>query len=244
MLNQGQVILDGAAMSKSRGNMVDLGDQLATYGVDAVRLTMVFAGPPEDDIDWADVSPSGSARFLSRVLRLAADVTSAPGTDPAAGDLELRRATHRLLQTITELVEAHRFNVAVARTMELTTAARRAVEAGRAADPAVREAAETVAVVLSLFTPYAAEEMWARLGHAPSVARAGWPAVDPVLAARPTVVCALQVDGRLRDRLHVPSDITAEALEALARASPAVAGRRVTRAIVRPPKLVNLVTTD
>ena len=244
VLNQGQVILNGAAMSKSKGNMVDLGEQLATYGVDAVRLTMLFAGPPEDDIDWADVSPSGSARFLSRVLRLAADVTSAPGTDPAAGDLELRRATHRLLQTITELVEAHRFNVAVARTMELTTAARRAVEAGRAADPAVREAAETVAVVLSLFTPYAAEEMWARLGHAPSVARAGWPAVDPVLAARPTVVCALQVDGRLRDRLHVPSDITAEALEALARASPAVAGRRVTRAIVRPPKLVNLVTTD
>ena len=237
LLNQGQVILNGAAMSKSKGNLVDLGDQLDTYGVDAVRLTMVFAGPPEDDIDWADVSPAGAVRFLARVLHLAGDVATPPGTDTSTGDPDLRRTTHRLLRQITTLVERHHFNVAVARTMELTNAARRIA----ADDPAVREAAEVIAVVLSLFTPYAAEEMWSRLGHPPGIARAGWPSADPALAAEPTVVCALQVNGRLRARLAVPADISAADLEALARNAPAAAGLTVLRAIVRPPGLVNFV---
>jgi leucyl-tRNA synthetase len=260
LLTQGQVILDGASMSKSKGNLVDLGEQLDRYGVDAVRLTMVFAGPPEDDIDWADVSPAGAIRFLSRVLRLAAEVGSAPAaggapgppsapgtagateaTPAGAGGPALRRTTHRLLRSITQLIEEHRFNVAVARTMELVKAARTAVDGGGAADPAVREAVETVAVVLSLFTPYAAEEMWSLLGHEPGIARAGWPAVDPSLAAERTVICAIQVNGKLRDRITVPSDITEEELTALVLTSPAAAGKTVTRTIVRPPKLVNLV---
>ncbi len=85
LLNQGMVVMDGSAMSKSRGNLVRLSDELAAHGVDAVRLTMAFAGPPEDDIDWADVSPAGSAKFLARAWRLAGDVSSASGTDPADG---------------------------------------------------------------------------------------------------------------------------------------------------------------
>ncbi|GIE95724.1 leucine--tRNA ligase [Paractinoplanes rishiriensis] len=241
LLNQGQVILNGAAMSKSKGNMVDLGEQLDTYGVDAMRLTMLFAGPPEDDIDWADVSPAGSVRFLGRALRLAGEVRSAPGADPATGDQALRRATHRLVRVITELIEAHRLNVAVARTMELVNAARKQIDDGHAGDPAVRETVEAVTIVLSLFAPYLAEEMWSRLGHEPGVAHAGWPAVDPALAAESTVVCAVQVNGKLRDRIEVPADITEADLTALALASPAAAGRAVTRTIVRPPKLVNLV---
>ncbi|GAB2597596.1 leucine--tRNA ligase [Paractinoplanes abujensis] len=241
VLTQGQVILNGAAMSKSKGNLVDLGEQIDTYGVDAVRLTMVFAGPPEDDVDWADVSPAGSVRFLSRALRLATDVGPTPPAGP--GDERLRRTTHRLVRAITGLMEERRLNVVVARAMELANAARRAIDDGSAADPAVREAAEALAVVLSLFTPYTAEEMWARLGHPPGVARAGWPVVDPELAAEPTVICALQVNGKLRDRLEVPADITADDLIALALASPAAAGRTVTRTVVRPPRLVNLVVS-
>jgi leucyl-tRNA synthetase len=241
LITQGSVLLNGAAMSKSKGNMVDLGDQIDTYGVDAVRLAMIFAGPPEEDIDWADVSPAGSVRFLTRALRLADEVISPPGTDPAAGDHELRRTTHRLLTAITDLIEAHRLNVAVARTMELAKAARQAADRGLGADPALREAVEAVAVALSLVTPYTAEEMWARLGHRPGVAIAGWPAIDPALAAEPTVICAVQINGKLRDRLTVPSDISADDLTALALASPALAGRPVIRTIVRAPKLVNLV---
>jgi leucyl-tRNA synthetase len=245
LLNQGQVILNGAAMSKSKGNVVDLGDQLATYGVDAVRLTMVFAGPPEDDIDWADVSPAGSVRFLSRALRLSDEVTAPPGADPVNGDQSRRRTTHRLLREITALVETHRFNVAVARTMQLVNATRKAIDEGAARDPAVREAVEAVALVLSLFTPYTAEEMWSRLGHEPGIARAGWPAIDPALATEETTICAVQINGKLRDRLEVPTDITEEALTARALTSAAVTAalndRPITRTIVRPPKLVNLV---
>jgi leucyl-tRNA synthetase len=100
-------------------------------------------------------------------------------------------------------------------------------------------------VVLSLFAPYTAEEMWSRLGHRPGIARAGWPAIDPALAAEETVVCAVQINGKVRDRLEVAPDISEEALTVRALDSPsviaAVAGRRITRTIVRPPKLVNLV---
>src|SRR6266568_597607 len=153
LINQGQVINRGRAMSKSLGNGVDLGEQLAAHGVDAIRLTMIFASPPEDDLDWADVSPAALVKFLGRVWRVAVEAGAAcgPGTDPAAGDAELRKVTHRTIDEFTRLVEAFRFNVAVARLMELVSAARRVIDAGAgAADPAVREAAETAAVMLSL----------------------------------------------------------------------------------------------
>ena len=130
LLNQGMVQMDGSAMSKSRGNLVRLSDELAVHGVDAVRLTMVFAGPPEDDIDWADVSPGGSKKFLARAWRLSGDVTSAPGTDPSGGDLALRRITHRSVHDAALAVETYRFNVAVAKTMELVNAARKAIDSG------------------------------------------------------------------------------------------------------------------
>ena len=246
LLNQGMVQMDGSAMSKSRGNLVRLSDELAVHGVDAVRLTMVFAGPPEDDIDWADVSPGGSKKFLARAWRLAGDVASAPGTDPVDGDLVLRRITHRSVHDAALAVETYRFNVAVAKTMELVNAARKAIDSGVGpADPAVREAAEAVAIMLSLVAPYTAEEMWARLGHEPCVALAGWPMVDPELLVQESVTCVVQVAGKVRERLEVSPDITEAELRALALATPAVVaavGDREPRAvIVRAPKLVNVV---
>jgi len=247
LLNQGQVINQGKAMSKSLGNGVDLGEQIEKYGVDAVRLTMVFAGPPEDDIDWADVSPAASQKFLARALRVMteAGAASAPGVDFSKGDVALRKVTHRVIDEVTKLVEAYRFNVAVARMMELTTAIRRAIDSGPgAADPAVREAAETLAIMLSLVAPYTAEEGWERLGHKPSVAKAGWPEADPQLLVQESVTCVVQVGGKLRDRLTVPPDISEAELERLALASEKVqrylsgAPRKV---IIRAPKLINIV---
>jgi leucyl-tRNA synthetase len=246
LLNQGMVVMNGSAMSKSRGNLVALSDQLDDHGVDAVRLTLVFAGPPEDDIDWADVSPAGSARFLARAWRLSGDLTSPVGVDVAGGDVALRSLTHRTLRDVADLIEGFRFNVAVARVMELVNAVRKAIDTGcGSGDPAVREATEAVAIMLSLFAPYAAEDMWARLGHAPGVALAGWPAVDQALLVEQTVTCVVQVAGKVRDRLQVPPAITAEALRALALASPAVQkaldGRGIRTVVVREPKLVNIV---
>jgi leucyl-tRNA synthetase len=246
LLNQGMVVMDGSAMSKSRGNLVRLSDELAEHGVDAVRLTMVFAGPPEDDIDWADLSPAGSARFLARAWRLAGEVTSRPGTDPADGDPELRRATARAVDEATKAIETMRFNVAVARVMELVNAGRKAVDgAPGGADPAVREAVEAIAVLLSLFAPYTAEDMWQRLGHEPTVALAGWPVVDPALLVEDTVTCVVQVAGKVRARLEVPPSVDEAALRELALADPAVVraleGRGVRTVVVRAPKLVNIV---
>ncbi len=224
-LNQGVVINQGRKMSKSLGNGVSLGDQLAAYGVDAVRLTLVFAGPPEDDIDWADVSPAGSLRFLQRAWRLAGDVTSVPGADPTAGDVSLRKVTHKTLHEAAQLVEGYRFNVMVARMMELVNATRKAIDTGAGpADPAVREAAEAVAIVLSLVAPYTAEEMWERLGHQPTVARAGWPEVDPALLVQDSVTAVVQIQGKVKARLEVSPDISEADLEA-ARTGRAGGGR-------------------
>jgi leucyl-tRNA synthetase len=246
LLNQGVVINQGKKMSKSLGNGVSLGEQLAEYGVDAVRLTLVFAGPPEDNIDWADVSPAGSLRFLQRAWRLSGDVTCEPGTPAEAGDVVLRKLTHRTLHEAAELVESHRFNVMVARVMELVNATRKAIDSGAGpGDPAVREAAEAVAIMLSLVAPYTAEEMWSRLGHEPTVARAGWPAVDEALLVEDSVTAVVQVQGKLRARLEVSPDITEGDLEAAALADPAVQraidDKPVRKVIVRAPKLVNVV---
>ncbi|GAA5022048.1 leucine--tRNA ligase [Actinopolymorpha pittospori] len=246
LLNQGQVINQGKAMSKSLGNGIDLGEQLGEYGVDAIRLTMVFAGPPEDDIDWADVSPSGSLRFIQRAWRIASDVTSEPDVDFAAGDLALRKVTHKVIKEVTEHVESFKFNVAVARLMELVNAVRKAIDTGPGpADPAVREAAERLAVMLSVVTPYTAEDMWERLGHEPTVALAGWPTYDPDLAAADTLTAVAQVAGKLRDKFEVSPDISEDELRQLALASErvqsALAGREIRKVIVRAPKLINIV---
>ncbi len=269
LINQGQVINGGKAMSKSLGNGVDLGEQIERFGVDAIRLTMVFASPPEDDIDWADMRPEAMVRFLGRAWRIAADVgaagpvpaaagrrdagpavadagPAAGDAGPAAGDVGLRQVTHRTIDEVTRLVEAYRLNVAVARLMELVSATRRAIDSGPGpADPAVREAAETLAVLLSLFAPYTAEECWELLGHQPTVARTTWPAADPALLARETVTCVVQVNGKVRDKLEVPSAVSEDDLRDLALAAPGVAralgGQHVTRVIVRPPKLVSIV---
>ncbi|MBV9095091.1 MAG: leucine--tRNA ligase [Streptosporangiaceae bacterium] len=261
LINQGQVINCGRAMSKSLGNGVDLGEQIERFGVDAIRLTMIFASPPADDIDWADVRPEAMVKFLARVWRVAADVAAADAAaGPAAaargtGDAELRRVTHRTIDEVTRLVEAYHLNVAVARLMELVSAARKAIDSGLKArgsaegpgpaDPAVREAAEVLAVLLSLFAPYTAEECWELLGHEPSVALATWPLADPALLVLDTVTCVVQVNGKVRDKLDVPPSITEAELRELALAAPGVLrtldGRHVSRVIVRPPKLVNIV---
>jgi len=255
LLNQGFVIMNGSKMSKSKGNRVDLQAELARYGVDAIRITMLFAGPPEDDIDWADVSPAGSAKWLARVVRLTGDVGAGGGPAGAgssgaqAGDPAVRQTTHRTIAAVTTQVEALRFNVAVARLMELTSALRRAIDASRAADPAVREGAEVLARLLSVLAPYTAEEAWARLGHDPaagdSVHRAGWPVADPALVEVETVTCVVQVAGKVRDRLEVPVDVSADDLRVRALASAAVqrnlAGRDVRTVVVREPRLVNVV---
>ena len=246
LLNQGMVVMDGSAMSKSRGNLVRLSDELENHGVDAIRLSMVFSGPPEDDVDWSDVSPSGSVKFLSRAWRLSGDVTSAAGVDFTTGEISLRKATHKALNDAAFAVESFRFNVAVARVMELVNATRKAIDSGCGPkDPAVREATEAIAIMLSLVAPFTAEEMWERLGHKPAIATAGWPEVDPALLVDDEVEAVIQINGKIVDRMNVSPTIDDADFEAAALALPsvmaAIAGASPKKVIARAPKLVNIV---
>ena len=246
LLNQGQVILNGSAMSKSTGNLVELGKELGAYGVDAVRLSIVFAGPPEDDIDWADVSPTGSVKWLARVVRLATDVAAmtGDGRDPVVD-----KAVAKTVDEVTRLTEHHRLNVSIARFMELTNVMRKAADSATPPAASLREGAEALASMLSCYAPYTAEEAWSRLGHdvrsGDSVHSSTWPTADPALLVDDSVTCVVQVAGKVRDKLEVPPGIGEDELRELALASARVqeslAGKGVRTVIVRAPKLVNVV---
>ncbi|MDR9363201.1 MAG: leucine--tRNA ligase [Microbacteriaceae bacterium] len=243
LLNQGMVLMDGSAMSKSRGNLVKLGDQLEQHGVDAIRLVMSFAGPPEDDIDWKDVSPQASAKFLARAWRVAKDVSETETSgDP---DKQVRVQTHSFLSELETNIENFKFNVAVAKTMELVNALRKAIDSGSgASNPAVREGAEELAKGLSLFAPYVAEDMWHLLGHETPVSLAGFRPVEEHLLVQETVVAVAQVNGKLRDKFEVSVDVTEQELEKLATDSEnvkrAIGDGEVVKIIVKAPKLINI----
>ena len=258
LINQGMVILDGAKMSKSKGNLVLFNEELDAHGADALRTALAFAGPVEDDKDWADVSATGATKFLARALRVAHDVASevevdassrsrSLSTSAADGDVALRRVTHRVLADAPGLVEQTKFNVVVARLMELVNATRKTIDSGAGAtDPAVREAAEVTAQVLDLIAPHTAEEMWSVLGHEPFVGLVEWPAADPTLLVEDTVTAVVQIDGKVRAKIDVPADIASDALEQLARddehVKRSLGERAITRAIVRAPKIVSFST--
>ncbi|WP_020525226.1 leucine--tRNA ligase [Catelliglobosispora koreensis] len=243
LTNQGQVIMNGKAMSKSLGNLVNLQEQIGLYGPDAVRVTMVFAGPPEDDIDWADVSPTGAVKWLARVWRISAELDGKSSGEP---DIELRRAVHRMIADATTAMDDRRLNVAIARLMELTNLLRKAVDSGAGpANPATREGVEALVRMLSCFAPFTAEESWQRLGHGPSVSSAGWPQADPGLLVEDSVVCILQVNGKVRDRIDVAPGISDDELEQVAMNSGKlrehIGDSQILKVIVRAPKLVNVV---
>ncbi|MCF8546315.1 MAG: leucine--tRNA ligase [Microbacteriaceae bacterium] len=247
LLNQGMVILDGAKMSKSKGNIVFFGEELDNFGVDAVRVTMAFAGPPEDDIDWAEVSVTGSHKFIARAWRMAQDVTSDVGADASTGAAGLRRFTHKFLADVGGLVESYKFNVVIARLMDLVNHVRKEIDSGVGpADPAVREAAEVVSMGLSMFAPHAAEDMWSLLGHEPFVGLQEFPVADARLLVEDTIVAVVQINGKVKERLDVSPDISEAELSerALAAVSGALQGKTIRTTIVRPPKLVNIVVAD
>ncbi|WP_101845286.1 leucine--tRNA ligase [Zhihengliuella sp. ISTPL4] len=246
LINQGMVLLDGQKMSKSKGNLVLFQEELDAHGADALRVGLAFAGPVEDDKDWADVSMTGAQKFLSRALRIAHEVASPVDVVFDGGDAALRRATHKLLAEAPALVEQTKFNVLVARLMELVNVTRKTIDgASGAADPAVREAAETIAVMLDLIAPHTAEEMWEILGHEPSVGLVSWRSADPALLVEDTVTAVVQIGGKVRAQLEVPARIGEAELEALARADErvirSIGDREIVKVVVRAPKIVSIV---
>jgi leucyl-tRNA synthetase len=255
LLNQGMVLNDGEAMSKSRGNLVELGATIDAWGADAVRVTVMFAGPPQDDLEWGTVSVSGAHKWLGRVWRAVHEVARlGEGSEPGAatGDgLEIRAAAHRTAahrtaKAVTVDLERFAFNVAISKMMVLTSEIQEGLAAG--ASPAVlREASEMLVRLIAPVAPHLADELWrTALGHRESVVRAGWPAWDESLAAVDEVVMVVEVDGRVRDRITMPADASEDQCRDVALASEKVqrylVGREIERVVVRHPKLVNFVT--
>jgi leucyl-tRNA synthetase len=244
LMNQGQVIYGGASMSKSKGNVVEPMPIVERWGADTLRLTMLFAGPFEDDIDWKLIAPNpsrppGVYGWLGRVWRAVHDAGTAQGEQPDS----LTRVRHRTVKGVTEDLERYRFNTAISKLMVLTNEIRRILDAGHAA----REAASALVQMLAPLAPFIAEELWCEvLGGESSVHASGWPAFDPDLAREETVTLVVQVDGKVRDRIGIESDAEEERCKEVALASErvrrALGNRTIERTIVRPPKLVSLVT--
>ncbi|HET9595184.1 MAG TPA: leucine--tRNA ligase [Anaeromyxobacteraceae bacterium] len=247
---------DGRKMSKRWGNVVAPGPMVRKYGADTVRLFMLFAAPPEKDIDWSDEQVDGLFRFLTRVWRLfharqACFGAPEPALATASGDaLELRRRTHRTIQKVTQGLEGDlKFNTGIAALMELLndlSAYEPADGAGRAA---VREALVAFAALLAPFAPHVAEELWHEVLGAPArdrlLAEEPWPAFDPALVVADTVTIAVQVNGKLRGEVKAAAGAGEAEVRALAEAEEKVrshmSGKTVRKVVFVPKRLINFV---
>jgi leucyl-tRNA synthetase len=240
LFTQGMVYYRGAKMSKSKGNVVDPVEYIERYGADACRTYLLFLGPVDQDAEWQDTGFEGIIRFLHRLWRVSLEQASKPPS-PDDVDTPLARKAHETMAKVTDDI-GRRFvlNTPIAAVMELVNEIQDAPD-----DPAARFAAETAVSLIQPYGSHIAEELWERLGHE-RLWDAPWPVADPALLEVDTVEVVVQVNGKIRDRLHVAPDITDEELVAMARASERVRtyldGGDAARTVVVPGKLVNFVT--
>ncbi len=259
-LSQGMVIKDGAAMSKSRGNIVEPEEVEGKYGADTLRLYVLFEAPPEKEIDWTDARLEGPARFAQRVWRLVQNELDAiSSASPIEGQEEwteeesaLRRKTHQTILKVTRDIEdRYHLNTAIAAIMELVNGLYKALEP-RPARPeswkAIREATETVLLLLSPFAPHLAEELWEALGNPKTLGTRSWPAHDPTMAAEERLTLVVQVNGKLRGKLSIGTEEDDEAIKKRALEDENVKrfleGKEIVRVVVVPKRLVNVVVSE
>jgi leucyl-tRNA synthetase len=251
LLNQGMITMGGKAMSKSRGNLVEPVEAFDRYGADALRLYMLFSGPPEQDFDWP---PEGveaigrvTAPWLQRVWRLAEDVRTLDNGDDADGVLEakLRKALHRTIKVVTRDYEAFSFNTAIARMQELVNEALRYRAADGSNKAVLVDLVEALMKMLAPMAPYLTEEQWHRYGHVDSIHVSSWPTFDEDLTVQNEITMIVQVNGKVRETIDVPVSITEEEMRERALSSEKIKGylkgKEPTKVIVKPPKLVSLV---
>ena len=241
LVHQGTVLgEDNQKMSKSRGNVVNPDEMMDQFGADAVRLYEMFMGPLEAIKPWSTRGVEGITRFLDRVWRLIVNEAGGPSLAgiEAEPSLEQRRLLHQTIKKVTDDLEALRFNTAIAQMMVFTNEVTKLKTRPRAL-------LEPFVLLLSPFAPHIAEELWERLGKAPSVATQPWPEYDPVLVARDRLTIPIQVNGKLRSKIEVPADSSEAEVVRLARQDAKLSewlqGKTPRKVIYVEKKLVNFV---
>ncbi|MGP1365770.1 MAG: leucine--tRNA ligase [Schwartzia sp. (in: firmicutes)] len=254
LLTQGMVIKDGAKMSKSKGNVVSPEEIIAKYGADTARIFILFAAPPERDLEWSDQGVEGAYRFLHRVWRILLSLEEkirmgADGYDTSAltnEEKELRRILHVTIAKVTEDVkERFTFNTALSSIMELVNAYYAVLDSETVNAGLVREVGLTLLKLLAPFAPHITEELWQRLGEAGSIHAQRWPVYEESATQQAEVEIVLQINGKVRDRILVAADLDAAAMEKAALGQPKVQkyteGKTIVKVVAVPKKLVNIV---
>jgi leucyl-tRNA synthetase len=247
MFTQGMVIADGAKMSKSKGNQVGADSLAEKFGADTARMFVLFAAPPEKEVDWRTEGAEGIYRFLGRVYRFVTRHTPMPqadGVQAGQADRQALRKVHQTLKKITEDFESRwHFNTCIASVMELVNELY--AEEARISPAVIQEILEKLALMLAPFAPYLSQEIWDELGKVGPVFRQSWPVYDPELAKEDEAEVVVQVNGKVRSRIFAPFGTPRDQLESLAMTDEKVrqftAGKQVVKVIAVPDKLVNIV---
>nr|WP_308691890.1 leucine--tRNA ligase [uncultured Terrisporobacter sp.] len=251
LLTQGMVLMDGSKMSKSKGNTVSPIEIINKYGADTARLFVLFAAPPERDLDWSEQGVEGCFRFLNRVYRLVDELAEVAKSNAEVKtvtkeDKAMRLVIHSTLKKVTtDLSEKFGFNTAIAALMELINEMYKYKELDTRNDGIIREGIETIVTILAPFTPHIGEELWTMIGKEGSVFNISWPAYDESALVQDEVEVIVQVNGKLRAKVSMDANISREDMEKVAmedaKVQAAIEGKDVVKVIAVPKKLVNIV---
>lgn len=251
LLTQGMVNKDGKKMSKSLGNVVSPEDIIKKYGADTARLFILFAAPPERELDWSDAGVEGSYRFLNRVYRLVSDFNQNYQGETeyeikTDADKELNYVLNTTIKKVTDDMGGRfSFNTAISSIMELVNELYKYKELEEANQAFMKKAIDTVVMILSPFAPHICEEMWEALGYNQSLTAVAWPSYDKDALVRDTVEIVIQINGKLKEKLNVANNLSREDLENIAlsndKVQALIADKNVVKVVAVPGKLVNIV---
>jgi leucyl-tRNA synthetase len=254
LLTQGMVLKDGAKMSKSKGNVVSPEEIINTYGADTARLFILFASPPERDLEWSDQGVEGCYRFLNRVWRMvvdfAANIDQVNISDSSQqldnNARKLRFKTHSTIKKVTKDIEDRfNFNTAISAIMELSNVISNYSDNKKPNQAVLKEAINSMLLLLSPFCPHISEELWQLCGHKESIFLQKWPTYDPEALVQDEIEIVVQVSGKVRDRITVPVGISDDELRQLALKSDKIrqltVDSKIVKIVVVRGKLVNIV---
>ncbi len=255
LLTQGMVLKDGAKMSKSKGNVVSPEEIITKYGADTARLFILFAAPPDRDLEWSDAGVEGCYRFLNRVWRLANELKDFVRNNAeeeivlkTKEDKQLNYMIHTTIKRATEDIEERfNFNTAISAIMELVNEMYKYKELDpQSRNPVLlKKALETLIILLAPFAPHVTEELWEMMGKHSSVHEQAWPTYDPAAVVKDEIEIVIQINGKVREKINVSSSLSKEELQNAAlsneRISSMISGKEIVKCIAIPKKLVNIV---